>query len=59
MTPLLDLREAARLLGVSVWTIRRLIDRRALTPIRVGRRVLIEASTLEAFIAANRGGPHE
>lgn len=55
MTPLLSLREAARALGVSIFTVRRLIAARTLTPVRVGRRVLIEQSALEAFIADSRG----
>jgi excisionase family DNA binding protein len=55
MTPLLSLREAAKLLGVSFWTIRRLIATGNLIPVHVGRRVLLELSTIEALVAANRG----
>ena len=54
MTPLLSLKEAARALGVSFWTIRRLIKKGNLSPVCVGRRVLLEQSTLEAFINAHR-----
>jgi excisionase family DNA binding protein len=54
MTPLLSLREAARLLGISFWSVRRLIRDGRLCPVRVGKRVLLEQSTLERFIAANR-----
>jgi excisionase family DNA binding protein len=54
MTPLLSLREAARALGVSFWTVRRLIKQGRLTPVAVGRRVLLEQSAIERFIAANR-----
>jgi excisionase family DNA binding protein len=55
MTPLVSLREAARLLGVSFWTVRKLIDHGRLRPVYVGRRVLLEQSTLDAFVQANRG----
>jgi excisionase family DNA binding protein len=54
MTPLLSLREAGRLLGVSPWTVRRFIDQHRLLPVRVGRRVLLEQSALDAFVQANR-----
>jgi excisionase family DNA binding protein len=54
MTQLLSLRDAARVLGVSFWTIRRLIKQGNLTPVAVGRRVLLEQSAIEAFIAAHR-----
>ena len=54
MAPLLSLREAGRLLGVSPWTVRRFIDQRRLLPVRVGRRVLLEQSALDAFVQANR-----
>jgi excisionase family DNA binding protein len=54
MTPLLSLREAARALGVSFWTVRRLIKQGNLTPVTVGRRVLLEQSAIERFIAGNR-----
>jgi excisionase family DNA binding protein len=58
MTPLLSLRDAARLLGVSFWSVRRLIAAGRLTPVQVGRRVLLEQSTIEQFIAANRSRNH-
>jgi excisionase family DNA binding protein len=54
MTPLLSLREAARALGVSFWSVRRLIKLGKLSAVSIGRRVLLEQSTLEAFIDANR-----
>ena len=54
MSPLLGLKEAAHVLGVSFWSVRRLISLGRLIPVRVGRRVLLEQSTIEAFIAANR-----
>jgi excisionase family DNA binding protein len=55
MTPLLSIKEAARLLGVSPWTIRRLIGNAKLTPVQVGTRVLLEQATLERFISTHRG----
>jgi excisionase family DNA binding protein len=54
MVPLLSLREAARLLGISPWTVRRFIRQGRLTPVAMGRRVLLQQSTLEAFVQANR-----
>ena len=39
-----DVREAARVLSISPWTIRRYITDGKLRPIRIGRRVLIEPS---------------
>jgi excisionase family DNA binding protein len=57
MTPLLSLRESARLLGISFWSVRRLIKSGRLTPVQVGRRVLLEQSALEQFITASRR-PH-
>jgi excisionase family DNA binding protein len=58
MSQLLSLKEAARVLGVSFWSVRRLITLGKLTPVQVGRRVLLEQSTIEAFIAANRKSNH-
>jgi len=58
MTALVSLREAARILGVSFWTVRRLIGTGKLNPVHVGRRVLLEQSTIENFISANRRNNH-
>jgi len=55
MAPLLSLREAARLLGISFWSVRRLIKSGRLLSVQVGRRVLLEQTALEQFVAANRG----
>jgi excisionase family DNA binding protein len=41
---LLDVREAAHLLSISPWTIRRYIYSGRLRSVRLGRRVLIEPS---------------
>jgi excisionase family DNA binding protein len=54
MLPLLSLREAARLLGVSFWSVRRLIQYGELPSVAVGRRVLIEPAAIEQFISTNR-----
>jgi excisionase family DNA binding protein len=58
MTPLLSLRQAAQLLGVSFWSVRRLIQSGQLTPVHVGRRVLLEQAAIERFITANRRSHH-
>jgi excisionase family DNA binding protein len=50
MTPLLSLRDSAKILGISFWTVRRFIQQGTLTPVRIGRRVLLEQSTIEQFI---------
>lgn len=55
MEPLVvDLREAARLLSVSVFTIRRMLrDGRLLQPVRIGRRVLVRSEDLTALVQKN------
>ena len=55
MTPLLSIRDAARLLGVSVWTVRRLIQSGTLIPVHIGSRILLEEASLAQYIAAHRG----
>jgi excisionase family DNA binding protein len=48
MEPLaVDVREAARLTSLSVFTIRRYIKRGALRAVRVGRRVLVPVAECE------------
>lgn len=54
MTALLSLKEAARVLGISPWTVRRFIAQGRLQPVQIGRRVLLEQSALDAFVEANR-----
>lgn len=54
MSPLLSLREAAGVLGVSFWTVRRLIKGGKLISVQVGRRVLLEQVAIEAFISSSR-----
>jgi len=52
---LLDVRTTAVRLGLGESTIRQLIWARELPAIRVGRRVLIEDTAIEEFIATHRG----
>lgn len=58
--PLLDLAAAAARLGVSRWTVRRLIDTGALPVVRlpgrrgVVRRLLVEANDVETLISASK-----
>lgn len=54
----LSLEAAAEALGLSVRTVRRLVASGQLPASRVGRRVLIEASALDALLTRTRiGGP--
>jgi len=64
MEPLLNIEEAARLLGLSPWTIRLRIHEGRLNPVRLGRRVLIEPSELQRLVneakkGVNRPGKEE
>lgn len=54
MKQLYDINSAARLLGISPWTVRAYIRRGKLKPVRLGRRVLLEESELERLVAENR-----
>ena len=54
MQPLKSIDEAAGLLGISPWTIRDYIRNGKLQPVRLGRRVLVEESELERFVAQGR-----
>lgn len=49
-----DPKVAAAKIGVSLPTLRRLLQRREIAFSRVGRRVVIRACDLEQFLAANR-----
>lgn len=53
---LLTLPEAAERLRVSVSLIRRLVKRRALPAVTIGRRVLIDPADVEAFIEHQKRG---
>jgi len=51
---LVDVKEAARLVSLSPWTIRKYISQGKLKIIRIGRRVLIEPAELERLIERGR-----
>ena len=51
-SPLLDLKEAAKILHVHPNTVRNRIDAGELPPVRVGARVLIRAAEVQKFIDA-------
>jgi excisionase family DNA binding protein len=57
MSPLLDLKEAARLLSISPWTVRAYVKAGKLNPVRIGRRVLLEEAELQRFITESKGDP--
>jgi len=55
MTPLtISVRDAASLLGLTHWTLRKYIRTGKIHTVRIGRRVLIEPSELERLIAQGR-----
>ena len=54
MKPLKSVEEAAGLLGISPWTVRRDIRDGKLRPVRLGRRVLVEEAELERFVAEGK-----
>jgi excisionase family DNA binding protein len=51
MKALKSVEEAAGLLGISKWTVRNYIREGKLTPVKLGRRVLMEEAELERFVA--------
>jgi excisionase family DNA binding protein len=57
MEALLNINSVARLLSLSPWTIRRLISDGKLTPVRLGRRVLVEPVEVERFVSQSRQAP--
>jgi excisionase family DNA binding protein len=54
MRALKSIEEAAGLLGISKWTVRSYVRTGKLKPVRLGRRVLMEETELERFVAENR-----
>lgn len=54
MKALKSVVEAARLLGISTWTVRAWERQGNLNAVRIGRRVLFEEAELERFIAQRR-----
>jgi excisionase family DNA binding protein len=55
VTPLLGVAEAAKLLGVSEKTVRRLIDSGSLIAHRIGHSVRISEDDLRLFLNQHRG----
>jgi excisionase family DNA binding protein len=51
---LVDVKEAARLVSLSPWTIRKYIGQGKLRIVRIGRRVLLEPAELERLIEKGR-----
>jgi len=47
---LLSQQDAARYLGISYWTIRDLVFRREIPPVKIGRRVLVDRVDLDAYL---------
>jgi excisionase family DNA binding protein len=54
MQQLRTIDEAAGLLRISKWTVRAYIKAGKLRPVRLGRRVLVEETELERFVAEGR-----
>jgi len=57
MSPLVDLKEAGRLLSISPWTVRVYIKSGKLIPVRIGRRVLLQETELQRFVEAAKAHP--
>jgi len=55
----LSVEEAAPILGVSVFTVRKLIRQRAVPYYRVGRRVVLDPDDLERYLRQHRVEPRE
>ena len=54
MEPLLSIEQAADLLGVSPWTVRKWVSTNRVRVVRLGRRVLLEQHELRRIIEAGR-----
>jgi len=52
---LVDVRQAAKLMNISAGTVRNLVLRGELRPVRLGRRVLFSVEELRRFIALRTG----
>ena len=53
LDPLVDKDAAARLLGVELRFINRLVSEKRITYVKVGRKVRFRISVIEAYISAN------
>jgi excisionase family DNA binding protein len=54
MEPLKSIEEAADIWGVSPWTVRAYVRQGKIRPVRIGRRVLIEAQEIQRLIDEGR-----
>lgn len=54
MTPLMSVEDVGRLLSISKWTVRALLKKRKLRPVRIGKRVLIEEAEVQRFIEGSK-----
>jgi excisionase family DNA binding protein len=54
MTPLLNIQEAAELLGIKAWTLRQWLSQRRIAYVKVGRLTRLRREDITAFIEANR-----
>lgn len=52
----IGIRDAAKAVGLSVWTLRSWIRRGKLRCVRLGRRVMVEPGELERLVEAGRSG---
>ena len=57
MEPLVGVNEAAKLLGLSPWTVRKLISNQRLCTVRINRRVLLQPEELRRIIEEGRSRP--
>lgn len=57
MSPLLDLKEAGRLLGISYWSVRSYVKSGKLIPVRIGRLVRVEEVELQRFVEQGKARP--
>jgi excisionase family DNA binding protein len=57
VTKLLSITAAAELLSISPWTVRAYIRTGKLTPVRIGRRVLLAEAELERLITESQDPP--
>ena len=57
MTQLLSVEDAARLLGISPFTVRLYLRQQKLQALRIGRRILLEEKELQRFLDQCRLGP--
>ena len=56
MEKLIDIERAAEELSISPWTVRFLIRNKQLTPVKVGRRTLLEPCELDRFVQSCKKG---